>query len=122
MFVIARNSTFAYKAKSMDVHRIAQDLGARYLLEGSARRAAGRVRINVQLIDAVGGDHLWAERFDRSLEDIFAVQDEVTRKIVEAPVGRLSAPLTATSLLIISISAPVTRGWMFIVTSRVNRD
>jgi TolB-like protein len=92
LFVIARHSTFAYKGKSADVRRIAGDLGVRYLLEGSARRAAGRVRINVQLIDAIGGDHLWAERFDRSLEDIFAVQDEVTGKIVEALVGRLAAP------------------------------
>jgi tetratricopeptide (TPR) repeat protein len=72
------------------VRHTARDLGVRYLVEGSARRAAGRVRINAQLIDAVGGDHLWAERFDRSLEDIFAVQDEVTGKIVEALVGRLT--------------------------------
>jgi TolB-like protein/cytochrome c-type biogenesis protein CcmH/NrfG len=91
LFVIARNSTFAYKGKAMDVRGIAQDLGVRYLLEGSARRAAGRVRINAQLVDAVNGDHLWAERFDRSLEDIFAVQDEVTAKIVEALLGRLRA-------------------------------
>ena len=90
LFVIARNSTFAYKGKSMDVRRIANDLGVRYLLEGSARRAAGQVRINVQLIDAAGGGHLWVERFDRSLEDVFAVQDEVTAKIVEALVGRLT--------------------------------
>ncbi|TIT17517.1 MAG: tetratricopeptide repeat protein, partial [Mesorhizobium sp.] len=62
-------------------------------LEGSARRAAGRVRINAQLVDALSGEHLWAERFDRSLEDIFAVQDEVTAKIVEALLGRLRAPL-----------------------------
>jgi hypothetical protein len=75
----------------MGVRAIAQDLGVRYLLEGSARRAAGRVCINAQLIDAVSGDHLWAERFDRSLEDIFAVQDEVTAKIVEALLGRLRA-------------------------------
>ena len=80
LFVIARNSAFAYKGKAMDVRGIAQDLGVRYLLEGSARRAAGRVRINAQLVDAVSGDHLWAERFDRSLEDIFAVQDEVTAR------------------------------------------
>src|SRR5262249_25612139 len=92
LFVIARNSTFAYKDKSMDVRRIASDLGVRYLLEGSARRVAGRVRINVQLIDATGGGHLWVERFDRNLEDVFAVQDEVTTKIVEALVGRLTAP------------------------------
>ncbi len=92
LFVIARHSTFAYKGKAADVRRIARDLGVRYLVEGSARRAAGRVRINVQLIDALGGDHVWAERFDRSLEDIFAVQDEVTGKIAEALVGRLTAP------------------------------
>ena len=75
----------------LDTRRIAGDLGVRYLLEGSARRSAGRVRVNVQLIDVVGGSHVWAERFDRSLEDIFAVQDEVTAKIVEALVGRLTA-------------------------------
>src|SRR5919106_1049021 len=92
LFVIARYSAFAYKGKAMDVRGIAQDLGVRYLLEGSARRAAGRVRINAQLVDAVSSDHLWAERFDRSLEDIFAVQDEVTGKIVEALLGRLRAP------------------------------
>ena len=92
LFVIARNSTFAYKEKAVDARRIARDLGVRYLLEGSARRAGGRVRINVQLIDAFGGGHLWAERFDRSLDDIFSVQDEVTGKIVEALIGRLTAP------------------------------
>src|SRR5262245_19565451 len=92
LFVIARNSTFAYKGRSVDARRIASDLGVRYLLEGSARRAQGRVRINVQLIDAVGGGHIWAERFDRDLEDIFAVQDEATAKIVEALVGRLTKP------------------------------
>ena len=90
LFVIARNSSFAYKAKSVDVRSIARDLGVRYVLEGSARRAAGRVRINVQLIDAVGGGHMWAERFDRGLDDVFEVQDEVTAKIVEALVGRLT--------------------------------
>ena len=90
LFVIARNSAFAYKGKSVDVRRISEDLGVRYLLEGSARRAAGRVRINVQLIDAIGGNHLWADRFDRTLEDVFAVQDEVTGKIVEALIGRLA--------------------------------
>jgi adenylate cyclase len=92
LFVIARNSTFAYKGKPVDVRRIARELGVRYLLEGSARRHGGRVRINAQLIDAIGGGHLWAERFDRDLEDIFAVQDEVIAKIVEALVGRLTVP------------------------------
>ena len=92
LFVIARNSTFAYKGKAFNARTIARDLGVRYLLEGSARRSSGRVRINVQLIDSVEGGHVWAERFDRGLDDIFAVQDEVTAKIVEALVGRLMAP------------------------------
>jgi len=92
LFVIARNSVFAYKGKAMDVRTIARDLGVRYLLEGSARRAASSVRINAQLVDAVSGEHLWAERFDRGLEDIFAVQDAVTARIVEALLGRLRAP------------------------------
>lgn len=92
LFVIARNSVFAYKWKSADVRVIAEDLGVRYLLEGSARRAAGRVRVNAKLIDAASGAHLWAERFDRSLEDIFGVQDELTASIVEALLGRLRAP------------------------------
>jgi TolB-like protein/class 3 adenylate cyclase len=93
LFVIARNSSFAYKGKSVDVRSIARNLGVRYVLEGSARRAAGRVRINVQLIDAITGGHIWAERFDCALEDIFGVQDEVTAKIVEALVGRLTAEI-----------------------------
>jgi TolB-like protein len=94
LFVIARNSTFALKGKLMDVRAIAETFGVRYLLEGSARRAGSRVRINVQLIDARGASHVWAERFDSELEDIFAVQDQVTAKIVEALIGRLSAPPT----------------------------
>lgn len=89
LFVIARNSAFAYKGKAMDVRAIAEDFGVRYLLEGSARRVGARVRINAQLVDAETGDHLWAERFDRDLDDIFAVQDEVTARIVEALPGRI---------------------------------
>ncbi len=94
LFVIARNSTFAYRGKSLDVRRIASELGVRYLLEGSARRAQDRVRINVQLIDAIHGGHLWAERFDKSLADVFAVQDEIVENIVEALIGRLKLPPT----------------------------
>ncbi len=91
-FVIARNSVFAYKGKPTDVRQIAHDLGVKYILEGSARRAGQRLRINVQLIDASeGGNHIWAERFDRDLADIFAVQDEVTRRIVEAITGKLTS-------------------------------
>ena len=91
-FVIARNSTFAYKGKPTDVRQIAFDLGVKYIIEGSARRSGQRLRINVQLIDAgEGGAHVWAERFDRDLADIFAVQDEVTLRIVEAITGKLNA-------------------------------
>jgi adenylate cyclase len=84
LFVIARNSTFAYKGKSPDVRGVARDLGVRYILEGSVRRAGERIRITGQLVDAATGNHLWAERYDRELEDIFAVQDEVTEAIVAA--------------------------------------
>ena len=91
LYVAARNSSFVYKDQSADVRRIAQELGVRYLLEGSVRRASDCVRINAQLIDAIGGGHLWAERFDRSLEDIFAVQYEAARKIVIALISQLTA-------------------------------
>ena len=91
LFVIARHSCFAFKNKPVDVRQVAQELGVRYILEGSARRAASRIRINAQLIDArEGGGHLWAERFDRDLADVFAVQDEVIAKIVEALIGKLT--------------------------------
>ncbi|MFL5010047.1 MULTISPECIES: adenylate/guanylate cyclase domain-containing protein [Rhizobium] len=92
LFVIARNSVYRYKGKPVDVRLVAQELGVRYVLEGSARRAMGRVRINAQLIDALGGQHLWADRFDRTVEDVFELQDEVNAKIVEALVGRLTIP------------------------------
>ena len=91
LFVIARNSSFAYKGKSPDVRQVSRELGVRYVLEGSVRRAASRVRINAQMIDGTTGGHLWAERYDRDLADIFAVQDEVTRTIV----GALKVKLTA---------------------------
>jgi TolB-like protein len=91
LFVIARHSCFAFKNKSVDVRQVAQELGVRFILEGSARRAASRIRINAQLIDArEGGGHLWAERFDRDLADVFAVQDEVVARIVEALLGKLA--------------------------------
>ena len=80
--VIARNSSFTYKGKSVDVKQVAKDLGVRYVLEGSVRKAGERVRITGQLIDAETGAHIWAERYDRDLTDIFAVQDEITSEIV----------------------------------------
>ena len=82
--MIARNSTFTYKGQSVNVQDISQSLGVRNVLEGSVRKAGNRVRITAQLIDGESGGHLWAERYDRDLEDIFEVQDEVTQKIVEA--------------------------------------
>jgi len=91
LFVIARNSSFAYKGMARDVRKVSQELGVRYVLEGSVRRAANRVRINAQMIDGQTGGHLWAERYDRDLEDIFAVQDEVTRTIVTALEVKLTA-------------------------------
>jgi adenylate cyclase len=82
LLVIARNSSFRYKGQSVDVRQVARELGARYVLEGSVRRAGDRIRISAQLIDAATGAHRWAERYDRNLEDTFAVQDDVARRIV----------------------------------------
>ena len=82
LFVIARNSTFTYKGKAVDVRTVAKELGVRYVLEGSIRRAANRIRLTAQLIDAITGNHIWAEKYDRVLEDIFAVQEELTQGIV----------------------------------------
>jgi adenylate cyclase len=84
LFVIARNSSFAYKGQALEVKRVARELGVKFVLEGSVRKAANRVRITAQLIDGTTGGHLWAERYDRVLEDIFAIQDEITRHIVDA--------------------------------------
>ncbi len=83
-FVIARNSSFTYKGKSVDVKQVAEELGVRYVLEGSVRKAGSRVRISAQLIDAATGNHVWAERYDRELADIFDLQDEMTAIIVGA--------------------------------------
>ena len=82
LFVIARNSSFTYKGKSVDVRQVGRELGVRYVLEGSVRKSGNRVRITAQLIDASGGHHVWAERYDRALEDIFDVQDEITHSII----------------------------------------
>ena len=82
LFVVARNSSFTYRGKAVRITDVARDLGVRYVLEGSVRRLGNRIRANVQLIDAASGNHLWAQRYDRNLEDLFAVQDELTRSIV----------------------------------------
>ena len=84
LFVIARNSSFTYKGKAVDIKQVGRELGVRYVLEGSVRKAAERVRITGQLIDAADGSHLWADRFEGDLGDIFALQDEVTLKVVSA--------------------------------------
>jgi len=97
LMVIARNSTFTYKGKAVRVQDVCRELGVRYVLEGSVRKAGARVRITAQLIDGQSGGHLWAERYDRGLEDIFAVQDDVTEKIVRALQVRLVGGAVAPS-------------------------
>jgi adenylate cyclase len=82
LFVIARNSSFTFKGKAVDIKEVGRRLGVRYVLEGSVRKASGKVRITGQLIDSVTGSHIWAERFERDLTDIFALQDEVTVAVV----------------------------------------
>src|SRR5659263_394374 len=84
MFVISRNSTFSYKGKPVKVQQVGEELGVRYVLEGSIQKSSNRIRINVQLIDAISGQHLWAESYDRDLKDIFGLQDEVILKITSA--------------------------------------
>ena len=90
MFVIARNSTFVFKGKPVDVKQVSEKLGVRYVLEGSIQRSGDHVRINAQLIDALSGNHLWAERYDRELKDIFALQDEMVIKILNSLQMKLS--------------------------------
>jgi len=84
LFVIARNSTFTYRGQAIDVRRVAKDLDVRYVLEGSVRRAGQKIRVTAQLVDATSARHVWADRYDRDLVDLFAVQDEITRAIIGA--------------------------------------
>ncbi|MGO4840262.1 adenylate/guanylate cyclase domain-containing protein, partial [Rhizobiaceae sp. 2RAB30] len=91
LFVIARNSSFTFKGRNVNVQEVGQSLNVRYVLEGSVRKSGNKVRITAQLIDATTGGHQWAERFDRDLTDIFAVQDDITQQIV----GALELKLTA---------------------------
>ncbi len=91
LFVIARNSVFTYKSKPVQIRQVAEELGVRYVLEGSVRRAGDQVRINAQLIDATTGGHLWAERYDGKMENVFALQDRITQKIVSALKLKLTA-------------------------------
>lgn len=99
LFVIARNSSFQYKGKSPDIREVGRELGVRYVLEGSVRRAGDRVRIIAQLIDAVTGAHRWVERYDRELNDVFAVQDEVSRAIVAILVAQVNRAEAERTLL-----------------------
>jgi TolB-like protein/class 3 adenylate cyclase len=89
LFVIARNSSFSYKGKAIDANRVGRELGVRYVLEGSVRKAGSRLRIAAQLIDAASGAHIWADRFDGALEDVFEFQDQVTEKVVGAIAPRV---------------------------------
>jgi TolB-like protein/Tfp pilus assembly protein PilF len=91
LLVISRMSSFSYKGKNLKVQQIAEELGVRYVLEGSVRKAENRVRINAQLIDAMSGHHLWADRYDGDMSDIFALQDKITRKIISALALKLTA-------------------------------
>jgi len=84
LFIIARNSTFVYKGQPVKIQQVSEELGVRYVLEGSVQKSGDRVRINAQLIDAIEGNHLWSETYDRELKDIFAVQDDITQKILTA--------------------------------------
>jgi len=102
LFVIARNSSFTYKGKSSDVRQVARELGVRYVLEGSMRKAGDRVRITAQLIDGGNGNHIWAERYDRQVVDIFAVQDDITRNVI----GAIEPQLHATENLRIQSKPP----------------
>src|SRR5262249_54614641 len=91
LLVISRNSTFVHKGKPVKVQDVAREFGVEYIVEGSVRKAGDRVRVTAQLIDAESDRHIWAERYDRKLEDIFAIQDEVTRAIVATLRGRVEA-------------------------------
>jgi len=101
-FVIARNSTFQFKGSSSDVRQVANTLGVRYVVEGSVRKAGDRVRISAQLVDGITGGHVWAERFDRELSDIFAVQDEITQSIV----GQIEPEMSRAEYERVKASAP----------------
>ena len=91
LFVIARNSSFTYKGRAVDVKQVGRDLGVRYVLEGSLRKAPNRIRVTAQLVETETGNHVWAERYDRDLADIFAVQDEISEAVTIA-----IAPLSPT--------------------------
>src|SRR5262249_41382908 len=90
LFVIARNSSFQYRGKSVDVKRVGRELGVEYLVEGSLRKAGNRLRVTAQLVEAATGNHIWADKYDRDLADVFTIQDEVTQTIANTLVERLA--------------------------------
>ena len=98
MFVVPRNTACKFRGKTAEISEIVQKLNVRHILQGSVRKAADRIRINVQLIDGATGDHLWAQRFDRDVSDIFALQDDISKYVVAAlklkllPAGRVPTP------------------------------
>jgi len=96
LFVIGRNSTFTYKGKPVKIRQVAEELGVRYILEGSVRRAENRVRINAQLIDAITGGHLWSARYDERMDNVFSLQDKITQKIAEALAVKIMVDETET--------------------------
>jgi adenylate cyclase len=124
LFVIARNSGFTYKGKPVKVQQVAEELGVRYVLEGSVRKAGNRVRITAQLVDAITGHHLWAERYDRDLKDIFALQDEITKKIITALQVQLTlgegARLLAKGTKNIEAYMKLLQGWDYLL--RMNKE
>jgi TolB-like protein len=117
LFVIARNSTSIYKKRAVDVKQVARELGVRYVLEGSVRRAGARLRINAQLIDAVTGGHHWAERYERELGDIFAVQDEITASVAAAIEPRV---LAAEGIRTLSRSASDLGAWELVARAQTH--
>jgi TolB-like protein len=117
LFVIARNSTFQYKSKCPDIRLVGRELGIRYVLEGSVRRQGKRLRVSAQLVDAVTGGHHWAEKYDRKLGDIFAVQDEITRSVAGAIEPRL---LAAEGLRALSRSAAELDAWEHVARAQAH--
>ena len=115
LFVIARNSSFVYKNRAIDMKRIARELGVRYVLEGSVRVAGSRLRINAQLVDAMTGGNHWAERYDREIGDIFAMQDEITRSVAGAIEPRL---LAAEGVRALSRSADGLGAWELVARAQ----
>ncbi len=111
LFVIARNSVFTYKGQAVKVRKVAEELGVRYVLEGSVQRAGDQVRINAQLIDATTGGHLWAERYDGSMADVFALQDQVTEQIVSALAVNLKGTVAASRTTNTQAYDDFLKGW-----------